>query len=374
MRGSGVTRLLVTFAFLGSFESSAVADEPASVGHDSEGVPPSVTITTVGDVAEASALEARVVSWFHDQGTRTETNRQAAVDPRAFFSNTHESGMRIWIMLELPASVRLFFAVQEPRGVEPRYLTRQVALEHGLDELGLEQVAQVVDLSATAVWVGNVQSSRQEVEKGLGVAPVPEPAREEAVVHPDSLAPVATKGPAPADRTSVVAGIEYTARMAGPEGILHGPGANIALLPMHRPLELGARMHAQILLPREVTRSGVTLGLHGAAFALGGSMARSMSERLSATGEVGMALDLIEYEPVARDASLKPSDSATELRPFVYASVGVQTELGSVTLGAAMLVAVQLLSTHYDIAEHDQRVELLRPWLVQPGLAGNVSW
>jgi hypothetical protein len=359
-----------------ALEAVAFAEAPEPTRGARENTLPSVTLAVVGDPGDAAAVDARVVSWFHEQGTPTRSSRQPAVDAGAVFSPTGEPGVRIWILLKLPALVRVFFAVEEPANRPLRYLVRDVALDGGLDELGLEQVAQVVNLSALALWAGNLESSRQEVETGLGV------------VAPLESSPVGTAGPstpsapsAPSKdpgadwRARVTVGVEYAARLAGPEGLVHGPGANMGVLFRHRPFEIGPRFHAQLILPREVTHSGVALELHGAALGLGLAAARQTAERVWATGEVGTGLDLVEYEATSfGDASLRASATRPELRPLAYASLGVRADLGAVSITGAVLLAVQFLHTHYDISDRSERSELFGPWVVQPGLTTSVIW
>ncbi len=321
------------------------------------------------------------MSWFHEQGTPTRSSQQAVVDPQAFFLPTGEAGVRIWIMLKLPALVRLFFAVERPDGAEAHYLARDVALDAGLDEIALEQVAQVVNLSATALWAGNLESSRQELEKRLGVGAPAQPDRElqpdrpRMLEHRETIPGAPAREPAPERRASAAVGLEYTARLAGPEGLYHGPGLDFALVAKQRRLELGGRGHAQWLIPREVENSGVTLELRGAALGLGAFVARQLSDHVWATGELGAGFDLVEYRALSLgDPSLEPTATSSEIRPLSYARAGLRAGLGVVSVSCALLLAVQFLSTHYDAADAGQRSELLRPWLVQPGLAAGVAW
>src|SRR5689334_20487331 len=138
--GSLVIRSLVIGVLLSAFDATALAQvAPETPAPRSTTAPPNVTLAFVGDEADVAALEARVTSWFHAQGTLTQSSRVPAMDAMAFFSS-REPGVRIWIVLKSPSSVRLFFAVQELESA-PRFLVRDVELDGGLDEIGLEQIA-----------------------------------------------------------------------------------------------------------------------------------------------------------------------------------------------------------------------------------------
>ena len=384
--GSPVIRSVVVAVLLSTFAATAFAQVTENVARSGgASLPPRVTIKLVGDAGEAAALEERVLSWFRQQGTLTESRRQSTLDPQSFFS-PQEPGVQIWIVLQLPASVRLLFAVQDEEQNAPRYLVRDVALDSGLDEIGLEQVAQVVNLSTMALWAGNLGGSRQEVETELGVqsTPTPAPAPSPTTATTPLLEHTPTepfdagsspKEPRPDQRGPLDIGFEYAARWAGPEGVLQGPGATLGVLFLRRSFELGARLHAQLFLPREVEHSGITLRLRGATFGLGVSLAQPISERISVTSELGAGLDLAEYSVVSvSDPSLQASETSFEVRPLGYASLGVRADLGPVRVGGAALLAVQMLRTHYDISEGDQRSELFAPWVVQPGLVAGVTW
>jgi hypothetical protein len=386
--GSPVIRSIVVGVLLSMCEATAYAQVTENAARaDGTSLPPRVTIKLVGDAGEAAALEERVLSWFRQQGTITESSRQSTLDPQAVFS-PQEPGVQIWIVLQLPASVRLLFAVQDEEQNAPRYLVRDVALDGGLDEIGLEQVAQVVNLSTMALWAGNLGGSRQEVETELGVqsppttTTTPTPTTTTTTTTPLEHTPTepfdagtSREKSRPDERGPLAVGFEYAARWAGPEGVLQGPGATLGVLFLRPSFELGARLHAQLFLPREVEHSGVTLRLRGATFGLGGSLAQPMSERVSVTSELGAGLDLIEYGVISvSDPSLEASGNSFEVRPLAYASLGVRGDLGPVRLGGAALLAVQMLRTHYDISEGDERSELFAPWMVQPGLVADVTW
>jgi hypothetical protein len=267
--------------------------------------------------------------------------------------------------------VRLFFAVEDRAREIPRYLVHDVALDRGLDELGMEQLAQVVYLSAMALWAGNVESSRRDVEEGLRpplAAPPPTP------TAPPTAPPLTIKPPQ-GWRHGIRVGLDYIVRFRGDEGLTEGPGASVGVLWSEGASELGGRLHAELSLPHHPAKSGVEIDVFGGTFRLGLTMGHRASNRIWVTGEVGPGLDVVRYQTSSiANRSLQPTPGALSIRPLSYASVGVRADLGFASLSCSALVAVQLVRTHYDISENGLRSELLVPWLVQPGFSASVSW
>lgn len=329
------------------------------------GAPPRVDLAIVGDAAGASGLEDRIGSWFRGQSTVLRTTAMPDLEASSVFAASGAPGVRVWVLLTAPTSAHIVFAVQAGEGRPPRYLVNDVAMDRGLDELAIEQLAQVVYLSAMALWAGNVESSRQDVEASLRTAP--------SVVR---ALPRADVAPSP-DRgqTLLGAGIEYTVRLEGDEGVAQTLAATLSVLRHRSATELGGRFRAEFLAPRQPSKSGIHLELQGVGFEAGAAMSRRVSERTWIGGEVGPGLEVVSYRVSSvDDPSLRPSDGGINPRPISYARLGARVDLGSFRVACDALVVVQLLRTHYDVVIDSHRSEVLVPWMVQPGLSAGVSW
>jgi hypothetical protein len=112
--------------------TSAAAADPVAEHANA----PSVEIAVVGDFAGANAVGARVASWFEGQSMQARTTRVSKLSPEVVFAPGDTAGVRLWVVLASPTAARLFFAVQEQPGSQPRFLVQDVELAGGVDELG----------------------------------------------------------------------------------------------------------------------------------------------------------------------------------------------------------------------------------------------
>jgi hypothetical protein len=330
--------------------------------------PPLIELALVGELPESEALSTRILSWFRGLPTLTSVSRLHDLEPNAVFRARERPGVGVWALSRSPALLRLFFAV-EGVGDRPRYLVRDVTLESGLDEVGMERVAQLVYLSALALWSGQAESTRRDVELGLGVS-------EPAVAPPPSspaAAPLQAAGRP--RRQRLVIGFEYIGRYAGPAGLSHGPGATLGLALPAAGFSWGPRLHAQLLLPHREDAQSVELELRGSSFALGLVTAFAVGARDFVQAEVGAGLDAVRFRVVSvPESSFVANTSTLDFQPYTYVSAGVETEVGFVRVGAAALLALALVRTHYDVAEENARREVLVPWLLQPGFGLRATW
>jgi hypothetical protein len=322
---------------------------------------PGADIAIVGGTS-TDMLEARIESWFKGQSTPVHTSRVARLDSSEVFAPTTKRGVRVWILFSSPASARLFFAVQQDARAEPRYLVANAALDGGLDELGTEKLAQVVYSSVTALWAGDVESSRAEVEQGLRLA------HGEPKSVPTTR--IADSPPTKSRGLAIAPVLEYTVRARGDEGLAQGPGAALGVSWPGHFVQLGTALHGGALLPNRPVQSGVELQLVGATVGLGFSAMRAVSRRVQLTGELGPGLDFVHYGVASSsDPSLRAGGAHLDVRPLAYARLGVRFRLGFTDLGVSALVAVQFLRAHYDVNDRSSPSNLLRPWVVQPGVA-----
>jgi hypothetical protein len=274
----------------------------------------------------------------------------------------------VWIVLA-DTSAHVFYSVQERPGEAPRFLVNDVPLDGGLDELGIEQLAQVVYPSALALWAGSVESSRSDVEHELQHRP----GDTNAASPPLFLQPPPTEHAAHARRTSAI-GAEYGATLVG-AGLAQTLGAHASLIHENATTAIGARLHVTALLPRQETASGVELDLVGASAALGATAAYRIAERTWLPAELGASLELVHYRAgMLADPMLVATGGGLDAQPIVYARCGVRVEVGAAILGLEAILDVHLARTHYDIATGGNQYAVMVPWLVQPGLAAQVAW
>jgi hypothetical protein len=324
-----------------------------------EPVPPHVDLAIVGGEASADVVAERVTSWFRGSPTALWVTHQEALDPSAVLEPSGHLGVQVWIVLTDLPRAQVFFAVQAQERKAPRYLVTDLTLDDGLDELGIEQLAQVVYPSALALWAGNLESPRSEVERELHQPIV----RERAVTpRPD------------ASRRSAAIGAEYAALYGG-GGLAQTLGGNASLLVRSPTSAVGARVHLAAMLPRAEAASGVMLDLSGTVAAVGATAEWKVSKRVWIPAEIGLGAQIVHYRAaMLSDPTLVATGGGVDTQPIVYARYAVRIDLGGVGVDIAALFDIHLTRTHYDISVDGNRFAALVPWLVQPGLAAGVTW
>jgi hypothetical protein len=338
----------------------------ADAGESAQAFPPRVDVAIVGSMPGGDALGSRVESWFAAQPTTVSVRSMPLLAAGEVLGARELTGVKVWVVLRSPSVARLFFAVAETEAGTPRYLVRDVTLDGGLDELGMEQVTQVIYVSALALWSGTLQSSRQDVERGL--APDPAPHR------PATARPEAAPARSRAGFSSAI-GVGYSARFAGEEGTTHAPSATFGVQHPVGRLTIGGRFEAALLLPHRAQENGLTLDLHGVSFAAGALLLGELFDGTSGSVELGAGFDVVNFEALSiDDPTLRAEADETESRPFVRVRSGVVRALGPVSLGVGAGLSIQLFRTHYDAEDGAKRSELLAPWLLQPELDASVTW
>lgn len=324
--------------------------------------PPLVELATVGEAGDA--VSARVESWFRGQ---VPVARKTDPEPRTLPRPAEHSGIRVWIALENEKTTRVLFAVQRRPGQAPRYLVSDVPVDEGLDELGVERLGQIIYLSAMALWEGEVESSPEEVKQWL-TRRVPE-------TPPPPPPPPVRPAPAAPQHWTMRVGAEYAATAGGDEGVSQTVGADVAALYQHGDWKLGPRARAAVIVPHEVTTSGVTLDLHGASFATSASLVRKVRAHVSVPAEVGVALDIVRYRASAfADPSFHAGAGGSDVRPLAYARCGVRIDVGTIALDLVAIGDVDFVHAHYDVANDGRQSAVITPWQVRPGVAAGASW
>jgi hypothetical protein len=360
--------------------TAGAAEPPAATTTAPSTQPPRVEFTIVVPAGGEGEVTARILSWFQSKTTVAHATRADTLDSQAVLSPGEKPGIRAWVVLTDPTVAHVFFNVDEPDHGR-RYLVSDVPLQGGLDEVGIEQLAQVLSLSAQALWAGNVESTRQEVEEGLRRREADARPREPPARVPQSAPPPAAPGvpgvpPAP-DRVLLIRpGVGYTLLAKGGEGITQTLETSTRVLSRTAYSETGASLRAGVLLPHEQTAgSGLTIDLGGVGFGLGFAFARRAWRDVWLTGELGPGLDFVRYhaDPV-HNSTLTPSSGGVSVRPNAAFRLGARVDAGPLSVGVEALLVVEWLRTHYDVTVGEARNEVLVPGQLQPGAAAWVSW
>ena len=347
--------------------SSAALEQAAPNAAESRSAPPWVRIMLVGP-EPAPSFRQRLLSWFQRE-TRVTVVNAPTLRADQILGAGQADVVDVWLDLRLADVVHVYLVASGKDS--GRYLVRDLAVEHGMDELDQERLAQVVFSSALAVWQGRTESPRFEIERRLGTSerasgePMPPSA-----APPPTVVPVAPAEQRPGARPAIV---EYSVRVGyalsarGPEGLGHGPELWGTLLERRRRHLLGGFLMATYLLPFEGKERELTLKLTGMRARVGALVGQAVGEVFRVELGVGIGADIIHYQPSV-SPDLSPLPDETETRPVVGAFLG-----GSVPAGAARIVLavgadVQLARTIYQIQRGGTTYDVLKPWPVAPGL------
>jgi hypothetical protein len=326
---------------------------------------PEAELIVVQQACDVPALQTKTQSWFAGSPTRVHARLEPSLEPRAVLTPSPIAGVRVWIVTRDTTTVWLYFAVQTEPAAQPRYLMRDIKLDRGFDELGLEQVAQVIYLASTALWTGQLQSPRRQVEDSLWVAA---PASAHVLELPKTKLAVGSAPPV-ADRSwELHPELGYDLRLQGHEGMAHGPQTGLRLLRKTPANEIGGRVSAQLILPHEENAGPVQLQLRGystrAALWFGH---RATSGSLLFV-QAGPGVDFIRYSVASMaEQDLQSGRDQWQARPLVWLALGSETKIWRIRLGLQLSVTVQLTNVHYDLVAGNQRTALLTPWIIQPG-------
>ena len=340
-----------------SVYATNAAAEPAP------GVAPStrarVRVRLVGALARDATLRDRIQSWFDPSEYDVTLQGASYLDPNQVLSP--ESGLLVeaWVAERSSKRLRLYFASVDPTTRKTRYLLRDLSLEAGLDEVGAEELAQAVHLSASALVEGEIASSREQIEASLRESPgeaaasagdaAGKLAKGAQDTPPAPTAASATRPPEEAHDGGVVlhGAVGYAASLRGDEGLAHGPHLRASL---GSTSGWGGSLRASGVVPHRVTRSELDLELYGAAALLALTFRTPLSSAVSLEGFAGPSLELVHYRASAHAGStFEPASAATELRPEL--TLGVMIGFGRYPRVALVPeLSLSLQDTHYDMA------------------------
>lgn len=340
-----------------------------------------VEIVLVGELAQDPVFAGRVSSWFALGQLRVVMRKASSLDPKQVLTPSPDAGAHVWVTFDGHALARLYFASARSSSKDgPSYFVRELRLEQGLDEIGAEHVAEVLNLSTLAFLEGEAESAREELEQTL---------RAETAVEPPKPAPPETK-PAPpspptlpaapgvgsasargATKRGWTARVGYAASLRADEGVWHGPSAAFEVTLWRK---LGLRLAAQAALPSERTLGPLELRFYGASLQLAPSLRHAVAGNVELQAFAGPALELVHYAPVrATNAAYGVGSAATEARPALGLGVGAAWGQAP-ALAFVAQAALPLTRTHYDVVQAGSREVIGRASLVVPTVGVEIGF
>ena len=318
-------------------------------------------ITLVGRAATTRELPELLREWLVASGDDFVLERRHALRARDVLDR-RRSGLHIWLVVSADEA-RLYFA----DGLQQRYLVRVVPLRNGLDEVGREQLAQVLVSSTEAFRERRVSSTPTDVAATFG-----------GKEHFHETSHSDTSSEAGASRESAVSswvwrsriGIAYSATARGETGLGHGPASLVGLLARRGNSTWDSAIAVQLLLPTEVQSERIRLRLRGVGgrWTMGYTLA--LTPTLGVGPEWGLGIDSVTHEPGSRpDSGIETTGGGHDFVPRVQG--GLRLTFGRETwhIGASLFLSVPWVDTHYDVAVNDTREVEFAPWRVQPGFS-----
>lgn len=361
---------------LAVFVASWVPATAAAGDATTESAPARAQVVLVGDAGRGDALGAVLAELLVRQDVTPEFDRRERFRTSALLAE-NAGDARVWVFVTLHGSrtARLYF--RGPYG--NRFLLRELSLKNGLDELGRELIAQVVETSTLALLRSEAGLSREEAQRDLSLrgelrddeeaAPLPAP-------PPQPSRAARTR----ASRTDGSLRYEIAGRLAekwtGPDlGVDTALGLETGLsLRPSRSVLVRGRVVFEQGLGQAIETSGAAADTRTTSVRAGLDLGTTSGPHGFVGGASG-GVDLVRLSPrKTDDASLAPAGAVTVETPLVRLDARYELTLGSFRATVGVLCDVALEGTHYDVRRGDERTRVAEPWALRPGASLTVGW
>ena len=372
---------------------------------------PDSLVLTLSRIPEEAALRSAICDWFSDEPWRVRFLSVGSELPRAERASAGE--LRVTILLASESSAQLnVTAPGRGAGSTPARWLERVPLHDGLDEVGIEVLAQTLHSTAQASLARAfvpappppappvarpavadaaaadaithaspiVVSAVVAAVEPAGAPPVPAAAPEPSTPEAQLIAPAdeaharADFAPYPARARHVHSALGYQFYARGGEPLTHGPALRLELDWLSRTVVLGSFVRTALFTSTPAQSGGVEIGLEG--MGVGAGLAASLPwQHWLGRLALGTNLDLINLGVNVHDTdTLRSLGGRTRPRVFLTAETGIAARLGRFEIGTEGLLRWQTSSSHYDVLEGGQPHTLVRAWRLQPGAALEVAY
>lgn len=359
-----------------------------------------VRMNLVG-AAYTHELAELLSEWLRRQHLEVQIRPQPGLSLDDLLESDESSSVRVWLTLRTEQQARLYFADERGR----RFHVRDVPLDHALDELGREKVAQVVLASVLAFVDRSLpETPLESVKRALAEAPAEAssaPARDSAGERPageaapdnarsagavgagagstettptDEAAPPARAPAANQPAPWWALALRYHVLFRGPEGWAHGPGLGLELWPVLQSFGVGFVLGGRYEWPHTESSANLHLRLQTTALRAAAVFASVVGGRPRWTLSLGAGWDWYRFDPESTTQELSVNTGATESRAVACAAVGVAVAFEKMRLDLTLGADVPLAKTHYDIVVAGEVRPELTSWPIQPHASVGVAW
>jgi len=288
------------------------------------------------------------------------------IDPDEAFRSDGNGEGAIRIAIELRAGTEARLTLGDTRS--DRFVVRRVPLQNGLDEVGREQIGQIVRFSTLALRSGSGQTlSRTEARAAVAGWALP-PVRE------TPSPPVHDQAPR-APRLAVDLGPIWSASAFSREiPVVQEVALGAVMRGTASPL--GGWVEAGYRLPASEQADPIGVELSAASLRLGLAVGQTGARTLSFSGGAGIGADRIRFAPIGAAPSVPPA------APDAFWSASARLMAGAawrptarLSIGARLTCDIAAADVHYDLRGSDGSARrVLTAFRIAPGIGIGVAW
>lgn len=366
--------LAVCLAFLATRLALAA---PTGENRESRNDEARALVVLIGEAAKSDELTAVLSELLERERVALEFERKSRFRPSALLASSG-GDPRVWVFISSTKRVaKLYF--RGPFG--NRFLLRKLDLQKGLDEVGRELIAQVVETSISTLLRSEAGLSREQLKADLSHASEPDENSAEATLgKPDEAATVPappsdrSAGESPAKSAASPFELELGARgvakwTGGDLGADHGAGAEAALAyNRSRGFLLRARLLFEYGFGQGITTPALSATVRTTALRAGVDFGPTFGKSALVIG-LGFGVDLARITPeTARDASLVLAESSSATTPVARLEARYELTSGIFRMAAGLFGDAPLVDTHYDVRGPGGLQPIAEPWPIRPGV------
>jgi hypothetical protein len=357
--------------------------EPAATPSEPEGARTAAAgeqavVVLVGAAGRDPELRALLLELLARQGVSARLVAQASFGRQELLRAAPSGGaVHVFVVPGPAGNVGLYF--RAPDG--ERFLLRHVLLRAGFDDMGREQVGQIVETAVASLLHFGDGLTREQAQVALA-SQDENPSDAPQAAAPDTVAakpPTPSKSAAKSSsaqrraraRPSALDGwfaLRYGATELGPAlGLAHGPGLELGLGVSHGWL-LRGRLIVERDFAQTFTSSSIAAEITSVRLRFGADAGLVLAPGHTLLVSLGMGQDRSDVRPEAAPGStVTPAAAFVDTAPVAHGELRYELGGGGFRLAAALGADVALLKTHYDVAREAATERVFRPWLVRPG-------
>ena len=326
-------------------------------------------VVLIGPAADGAELGDVLSELLERQRIRPEIVLEERFDPGSLLSEG-EADSRVWVFIVLRGEhlARLYF--RGPLG--KRFLLREVSLKNGLDEVGRELIAQIVETSSVALLHSTAGITRDEAKASLA-----KEVNEKEVPAPRAKQPKPKESPPPepASPLAVVLAARGLALFNHDGGPAMGAGADAGLGKRFGDWFAGrARLVFEYRAPQSITTPELDASFGSTALRAGidGGLARGPHAFLLGLG-AGVDFNRVHTDAI-RDPSLMVAPASSDTIATLRAELRYELTVDWLWLAASVLADIATERTHYDVSRASGTTRAGELWLFRPGVALSIGW